>query len=92
MQGEDLDEEENARRAASGEVDVEVVEDDEEEEEDGEGAEADGEPAAVSRGAELLAQLQQAIDDGNAADVLAEVLPAHNPDAQSMSAAQAQLS
>ena len=71
-----MDEEENARRTASGEVDVEVVEDDEEEEEeDGEGAEADGEPAAVSRGAELLAQLQQAIDDGNAADVLAEVLP-----------------
>ena len=75
IQGEELDEEENSRRAAaSGEVEVEVVDDEEEEEQEGE-EESEGDAVEVSRGAELLAQLQQALDDGNAADVLAEVLP-----------------
>lgn len=77
MQGEETDEEENARRTAAGEVDVEVVEDGEEEQEEGGEPEVEEEPVAVtmSRGAELLAQLQEALDNGNTANVLAEVLP-----------------
>ena len=57
IQGEELDEEENSRRAAaSGEVEVEVVDDEEEEEQEGE-EESEGDAVEVSRGAELLAQL-----------------------------------
>ena len=67
-EGDELDDEENARRAA--EPEVEVVEDDEEEEEV-------EEPAAVeaSKCNELLSKLQEAVEAGNAADVLADVLP-----------------
>mmetsp|Transcript_13784 Transcript_13784/g.58364 ORF Transcript_13784/g.58364 Transcript_13784/m.58364 type:complete len:305 (-) Transcript_13784:40-954(-) len=64
-EGDDLDDEENARRAA--EPEVEVIEGDEEVEE----------PAAVeaSKCNELLGKLQEAVEAGNAADVLADVLP-----------------
>lgn len=77
MQGEETDEEENARRTSAGEVDVEIVEEGEEEQEEGGEPDVEEEPIAVtmSRGAELLAQLQEALDNGNAADVLADVLP-----------------
>mmetsp|Transcript_2420 Transcript_2420/g.9376 ORF Transcript_2420/g.9376 Transcript_2420/m.9376 type:complete len:307 (+) Transcript_2420:313-1233(+) len=64
-EGDDLDDEENARRAA--EPEVEVIEGDEEVEE----------PAAVeaSKCNELLGKLREAVEAGNAADVLADVLP-----------------
>lgn len=77
MQGEETDEEENARRTTASEVDVEIVEEGEEEQEEGGEPDVEEEPIAVtmSRGAELLAQLQEALDNGNAADVLADVLP-----------------
>ena len=60
-----MDDEENARRAA--EPEVEVIEGDEEVEE----------PAAVeaSKCNELLGKLREAVEAGNAADVLADVLP-----------------
>jgi len=60
-----LDDEENARRAA--EPEVEVIEGDEEVEE----------PAAVeaSKCNKLLGKLREAVEAGNAADVLADVLP-----------------
>ena len=61
-----MDEEENTRRSTDGEVEVEVMEEAE--------ADAEEEPAK-SRSAELLAMLQEAVDNGDGANVLVEVLP-----------------
>mmetsp|Transcript_22376 Transcript_22376/g.36134 ORF Transcript_22376/g.36134 Transcript_22376/m.36134 type:complete len:351 (-) Transcript_22376:410-1462(-) len=84
------EEEENARRTVDATVDAEVmfndvdadgvdmeaVEDDEDDE-DSEAAEIEEEraPARLSRSGELLVELRAAMDSGDAADVLARVLP-----------------
>ena len=78
-QGDELDDEENNRRAEA-EVEVvevvEVVEDDEDDEEEEEEEEEDEEEAAPpTRVAEILAALQAASDDGSGGDKLVELLP-----------------
>ena len=69
-QGDELDDEENNRRAS--EAEAEVVEDEDEDEDE---AEEEEEAAPPTRVSEIMATLQEAVDAGTGGEALAELLP-----------------
>ena len=71
-QGDELDDEENNRRAS--EAEAEVVEDEDEDEDEDE-AEEEEEAAPPTRVSEIMATLQEAVDAGTGGEALAELLP-----------------